>query len=130
MVECGGSAAGLQRFCEGVGEDTIDIANSSRPIREGEVETCAGNGVTDIIEVRIGYDGIVFASPDDGPAFAFTPEQWYNALAAAGRRRTAQLVANPLHDLGRGRPVAARRSRSWPSSPAPSTAPARSSRRR
>jgi phosphate transport system substrate-binding protein len=83
VVESGGSSAGLKRFCEGVGENTIDIANASRAIREGEIETCAANGVTDIIEVRIGYDGIVFASQIDGPAFnAFEPSDWYKALAA------------------------------------------------
>ncbi|MEM1429230.1 MAG: substrate-binding domain-containing protein [Pseudomonadota bacterium] len=83
VVESGGSSAGLKRFCEGVGANTIDIANASRSIRAGEVETCAANGVTDIIEVRIGYDGIVFASQIDGPAFnAFTEEQWYKAMAA------------------------------------------------
>jgi phosphate transport system substrate-binding protein len=82
VVESGGSSAGLKRFCEGVGENTIDIANASRAIRAGEVETCAANGVTDIIEVRIGYDGIVFASQIDGPAFtAFEPADWFNALS-------------------------------------------------
>ena len=83
VVESGGSSAGLKRFCEGVGENTIDIANASRAIRDGERETCAANGVEEIVEVRIGYDGIVFASQQDGPAFTeFTPAQWYNALAA------------------------------------------------
>ncbi|MEL6681184.1 MAG: substrate-binding domain-containing protein [Pseudomonadota bacterium] len=82
VVESGGSSAGLKRFCEGVGENTIDIANASRAIREGEIATCAENGVTDIIEVRIGYDGIVFASQTDGPAFtAFEPADIFNALA-------------------------------------------------
>jgi len=82
VVESGGSSAGLKKFCEGVGENTIDIANSSRPIRPAEVEACAANGVSDIIEVRIGYDGIVFASDIDGNSFAFTPEDWYKAIAA------------------------------------------------
>jgi phosphate transport system substrate-binding protein len=83
VVESGGSSAGLKRFCEGVGENTIDIANASRAIREKEIMACAENGVTDIIEVRIGYDGIVFASQTDGPAFtAFTEDQWYKAMAA------------------------------------------------
>jgi phosphate transport system substrate-binding protein len=83
VVESGGSSTGLRRFCEGVGETTIDIANASRAIRESEVETCAANGVDDIIEVRIGYDGIVFASQIDGPDFtAFEPAQWYQAMAA------------------------------------------------
>ena len=83
VVESGGSSAGLKRFCEGVGENTIDVANASRAIREGELEVCAENGVTDIIEVRIGYDGIVFASQQDGPAFnAFEPSDIFNALGA------------------------------------------------
>ncbi|MEO0497227.1 MAG: substrate-binding domain-containing protein [Pseudomonadota bacterium] len=82
VVESGGSSAGLKRFCEGVGENTIDIANASRAIREKEVKACAENGVSDIIEVRIGYDGIVFASQIDGPAFtAFQPSDWFNALS-------------------------------------------------
>ena len=82
VVESGGSSAGLKRFCEGVGENTLDIANSSRKIRAGEIAACADAGVTDIIEVRLGYDGIVFASQLDGPAFtAFTEDHWYMALA-------------------------------------------------
>jgi phosphate transport system substrate-binding protein len=95
VVASGGSSAGLQQFCEGVGESTIDIANSSRPIREGEIETCAANGVTDIIEIRIGYDGIVFASKTEGPDLTeFTPTQWYEALAAE-IPQDGQMVANP-----------------------------------
>ncbi|MEX0279893.1 MAG: substrate-binding domain-containing protein [Arenibacterium sp.] len=81
VVESGGSSAGLKRFCEGVGENTIDIANASRAIREKEVKACAENGVTDIIEVRIGYDGIVFASDVNGNSFEFTPVHWYKALS-------------------------------------------------
>jgi phosphate transport system substrate-binding protein len=82
VVESGGSSAGLKRFCEGVGANTIDVANASRAIREKEIKACAEAGVTDIIEVRIGYDGIVFASQLDGPAFtAFEPSDLFNALA-------------------------------------------------
>ena len=82
VVESGGSSAGLKRFCEGVGENTIDIANASRAIREKEIAACAEAGVSDIIEVRIGYDGIVFASQIDGPAFtAFEPADIFNALS-------------------------------------------------
>jgi phosphate transport system substrate-binding protein len=83
VVESGGSSAGLKRFCEGVGENTIDVANASRAIRQKEIDACAENGVTDIIEVRIGYDGIVFASQQSGPAFdAFEPADIYNAIGA------------------------------------------------
>ncbi|MGI3167534.1 substrate-binding domain-containing protein [Pseudooceanicola sp. C21-150M6] len=82
VVESGGSSAGLKRFCEGVGENTIDVANASRAIREKEIKACAEAGVTDIIEVRIGYDGIVFASQLNGPDYsAFEPADIYNALA-------------------------------------------------
>jgi phosphate transport system substrate-binding protein len=95
VVESGGSSAGLKRFCDGVGENTIDIANASRQIREKEIAACAANGVTDIIEVRIGYDGIVFASDINGNAFAFTPEDWYKALAAE-HFIDGNLVANTL----------------------------------
>lgn len=82
VVESGGSSAGLKRFCQGVGTEHTDIANASRAIREKEIKACAENGVTDIIEVRIGYDGIVFASQFDGPAYtAFTQSDIFNALA-------------------------------------------------
>ena len=82
VVESGGSSAGLKRFCEGVGENTIDIANASRKIRDSEIAACADAGVTDIVEVRIGYDGIVFASQLDGPELtAFEPADIFNALA-------------------------------------------------
>ena len=96
VVESGGSSAGLKRFCEGVGANTIDIANASRAIRDSEVQACADAGVTDIIEVRIGYDGIVFASQQSGPDFgAFTPAQWYQALAAEIPGEDGAMEGNP-----------------------------------
>ncbi|KJS09101.1 MAG: phosphonate ABC transporter substrate-binding protein [Hoeflea sp. BRH_c9] len=82
VVESGGSGAGRKKLCEGVGENTIDIANSSSRIKQSDIDLCATNGVTEIQEVRIGYDGIVFASDINGVTFAFTPADWYNALAA------------------------------------------------
>jgi phosphate transport system substrate-binding protein len=97
VVESGGSSAGLKRFCEGVGENTIDIANASRAIKDSEIAICAENGVTDIVEVRIGYDGIVFASDINGNAFAFTPSDWYTALATEMPMDGA-MVANPNID--------------------------------
>lgn len=81
VVESGGSGAGRKKLCEGVGENTIDIANSSSRIKQSDIDTCKANGVNEIMEVRIGYDGIVFASDIDGPDFAFTPADWFNALA-------------------------------------------------
>jgi phosphate transport system substrate-binding protein len=94
VVEGGGSGAGRAKLCEGVGENTVDIANSSSRIRQSDIDTCAANGVGDLMEVRIGYDGIVFASDVNGPAFAFTPGDLYNALGAQVLKDGA-LVANP-----------------------------------
>jgi phosphate transport system substrate-binding protein len=82
VVEGGGSGAGRKKLCEGVGENTIDIANSSSRISQSDIDLCATNGVAEIMEVRIGYDGIVFASDVNGPEFAFTPADIYNALGA------------------------------------------------
>ncbi|MBV0892833.1 substrate-binding domain-containing protein [Paracoccus sp. Z118] len=81
VVEGGGTGGGLSQFCQGVGGNTIDVANASRPIRENEAAACAENGVTDIMEVRFGYDGIVFASDINGPDFTLTPQDVFLALA-------------------------------------------------
>ncbi|MEQ9693857.1 substrate-binding domain-containing protein [Shimia sp. SDUM112013] len=94
VVEGGGSGAGRKAMCEGVGENTIDIANSSSRIKQSDIDLCASNGVTEIMEVRFGYDGIVFASDINGPAFAFTPADWFNALAKEVVV-DGKLVANP-----------------------------------
>ena len=94
VVESGGSSAGLKRFCEGVGANTIDVANASRKIKDSEVEACAAAGVNDIIEVRIGYDGIVFASDLKGESFEFTPVDWFLALSDQ-ILVDGKLVANP-----------------------------------
>ena len=82
VVGSGGSGGGLRQFCQGVGENTIDIANASRAIRSGEVASCNENGVNEILEVMFGYDGIVFASRIDRGEFALTPEHVFKAAAA------------------------------------------------
>ena len=94
VVQGGGSGAGRKKLCEGVGEHTIDIANSSSRIKQSDIDLCASNGVDDVMEVRIGYDGIVFASEIDSETYAFTPADWYNALAARVLVN-GELVANP-----------------------------------
>ncbi|MAZ18545.1 PstS family phosphate ABC transporter substrate-binding protein [Oricola sp.] len=101
VVEGGGSGAGRKALCEGVGENTIDIANSSSRIKQSDIDNCASNGVAEIQEVRIGYDGIVFASDINGPDFAFTPADWFKALAAEVVV-DGEVVANPYktwHDV-------------------------------
>ena len=64
------------------GENTIDVANSSSRIKQSDIDLCTANGVTEIMEVRIGYDGIVFASDVNGADFALTPADVWGALAA------------------------------------------------
>lgn len=81
VVESGGSSAGLKQFCQGVGEATIDIANSSRAIKDKEIEACAEAGVKNIMPVRFGYDGIVFATDAKSDAWAIEPKDVYLALA-------------------------------------------------
>ena len=94
IVESGGSSAGLKEFCKGVGPETIDIANASRPIKSSEVEACKAAGVTEIQEVRIGYDGIVFATDKGIADINFVPADVYKALAAQ-LVIDGKLVANP-----------------------------------
>lgn len=94
VVGSGGSSGGLRQFCQGVGVNTIDIANASRQIRPGEIEACKAAGVTSIIEVRIGYDGIVFASRIDANDFALEPRHVFLAQAAQVPQN-GRMVANP-----------------------------------
>ena len=82
VVGSGGTGGGFKQFCEGVGDNTIDIANASRPIKDSEREVCTTNGVTDIREIQFGFDGIVFATEATGADFALTPVQVYKAIAA------------------------------------------------
>jgi phosphate transport system substrate-binding protein len=82
VVGSGGSGGGLRQFCQGTGPQTIDIANSSRPIRPAELESCNRAGVRNVLEVVFGYDGLVFASRADRAGFELTPQQVFAAIAA------------------------------------------------
>ena len=93
VVESGGSGAGRKKLCEGVGENTIDIANSSSRITQSDIDTCKANGVNEIMEVRFGYDGIVFASDIAGPEFALKPADIYAAIGGQVAQ-DGKLVAN------------------------------------
>lgn len=82
VIESGGSGAGIKEFCKGVGENTIDIANASRALKDSELKSCIEAGVKDVQEVRFGYDGIVFATDAKGPEWKLKPADLYQALAA------------------------------------------------
>ncbi len=96
-IESTGSGGGLKAFCSGVGVEHPDIANSSRRITATEVETCAKNGVTEIVEIKIGYDGIVLANAKSAPQYEVTLREIYLALAknVPDPAGTQKLVANP-----------------------------------
>ncbi|MCX7888190.1 MAG: PstS family phosphate ABC transporter substrate-binding protein [Rhodobacteraceae bacterium] len=83
VVESTGTGGGFKVFCEGVGENFPDITGASRAIKKSEYELCAKNGVTDITEVLIGYDGLTLAVSRNSPhKWALTEEQIYQALGA------------------------------------------------
>ncbi len=95
-IESTGSGGGLKLFCDGVGVDYPDVTNSSRAIKQSEVDTCAGNGVTEIVEVKIGYDGIVIANAIGAPAMALTRRDLFLALAKeVPGGKDGELIENP-----------------------------------
>lgn len=81
IVESTGTGGGFKLFCGGIGTQHPDISNASRPITKSEIELCTKNGVTEITEIMIGYDGIVFAVRKDIKPFNITREHIWLALA-------------------------------------------------
>ena len=94
VVESTGSGGGLKLFCAGVGVDHPDITNASRRIKLSEVDRCAENGVTDITEVKFGFDGIVLANSKAIEPFSITLQQLFLALAK-DVPSDGGMVANP-----------------------------------
>jgi phosphate transport system substrate-binding protein len=95
-IESTGSGGGLKLFCDGVGVDYPDVTNASRAIKQSEVDTCAANGVTEIVEVKIGYDGIVMANALDAPAVSLSRADIFHALAKEiPGDEDGELIANP-----------------------------------
>ena len=94
VVESTGSGGGLKLFCAGVGIDHPDVTNASRRIKSSEVERCARNGVTDITEIKIGYDGIVLANARETEPFSISLQQLFLALAKDVPSEGG-MVANP-----------------------------------
>ncbi len=93
VVESTGSGGGMKLFCAGVGVEHPDITNASRRIKSSEFETCEKNGVT-VVEVRIGFDGIVLANSKATAPFKLTKQQIFQALAKEVPI-DGKLVANP-----------------------------------
>lgn len=81
VVESTGSGGGLKLFCAGIGDGHPDITNASRRIKKSEVEKCAKAGITDITEVKVGFDGIVIANSKATAPIVLTKKQIFQALA-------------------------------------------------
>ncbi|MCU7873181.1 MAG: PstS family phosphate ABC transporter substrate-binding protein [Candidatus Thiodiazotropha sp. (ex Lucinoma borealis)] len=98
-IESTGSGGGLKLFCAGVGVEHPDITNASRRIKKSEVERCAKNGVEEIIEVKVGYDGIALANSKKAPQFSMTRKDIFLALAKdvpdPKAPESGKLVPNP-----------------------------------
>ena len=96
-VESTGSGGGLKLFCAGVGVEHPDITNASRRIKKSEFETCQKNGVKEIVEVKIGYDGIAMANSKKAPAMELSLRDVFLALAkeVPDPKGGEKLVANP-----------------------------------
>jgi len=81
IVESTGTGGGMRLFCGGVGPAHPDMTNASRRMTEREFDTCVSNGVTDIVEIKVGFDGIVLATRRGGTKIELTRENLWRALA-------------------------------------------------
>ncbi|MFQ3622108.1 MAG: substrate-binding domain-containing protein [Acetobacteraceae bacterium] len=95
VVESTGTGGGMRLFCAGIGPAHPDFANASRRMTAAEFDSCQRNGVTDIVEIPVGFDGIVLAVRKGSPKFDLTREQIWKALARQVPVN-GQLVNNPF----------------------------------
>ncbi len=95
VVESTGTGGGMKLFCAGVGEANPDFTNASRRIKKSEFEDCAKNGVTDIVEIKIGFDGLTLAASKEAPEMKLTKQQIFMALAKQVPDKDGKLVDNP-----------------------------------
>ena len=82
IVESTGTGGGFKAFCQGIGPAYPSISNASRPIKASEIELCAGAGIHNLVEVKIGFDGIVLANAKASPVMDLSKEEIYRGLAA------------------------------------------------
>jgi phosphate transport system substrate-binding protein len=105
-VESLGTGGGIKLFCGGMGDGFPDIANASRPMKKSEFDACAAKGVKDIVQIKIGFDGIVIASDKDGPDYNFKLEHLYLGLSQTVLKG-GKFVPNPYKtwdEVGAGLP--------------------------
>jgi len=81
IIESTGTGGGMKLFCQGLGTKTPDFTNASREIKQSEIDLCNKNGVTDILEIKVGYDGIIIANSNEAKKYNLTRNQVFLALA-------------------------------------------------
>jgi phosphate transport system substrate-binding protein len=96
-VESTGTGGGIKLFCNGVGPQFPDVANASRRMRPAELQTCQKNGVKDVVEIKVGYDGIVIAESKAAVSMELTRKDVYLALAKniPDPANPGSMIANP-----------------------------------
>lgn len=82
IVEATGTGGGFKLFCSGIGYEYPDFANASRQVKKSEIKRCNKNGIKDIGEIKIGYDGIVLANSIVGKKYKLSKAEIFLALAA------------------------------------------------
>jgi len=105
-VESLGTGGGIKLFCGGMGESFPDIATASRPMKKTEFDACAAKGVKDIVQIKIGFDGIVMAVDKDGSDYNFKLEHIFLGLSQ-NVLRGGKFVPNPYKtwdEIGSGLP--------------------------
>ncbi len=95
VVESTGTGGGMKLFCSGLGEDKPDFTNASRRIKKSEFEDCAKNGVTEVIEIKVGFDGLSVAHSKDAKDLGLSKQQIFMALAKDVPDKDGKLVPNP-----------------------------------
>ena len=96
-IESTGSGGGMKLFCKGLGTGHPDITNASRRIKKNEFNQCKENGI-DVVEIKVGYDGIVIANSKKAKLLNLTKRQIFLALAKQvpeGNKEGGSLVDNP-----------------------------------
>ena len=96
-IESTGTGGGFKLFCTGVGVEHPDIINASRRIKPSEFDLCQKSGVKDIVEVKIGYDGIVMANSKKAPVLKLSRKEIFMALAkeVPDPKGSDKIVPNP-----------------------------------
>ena len=95
IVESTGTGGGFKAFCQSIGWSEPSISNASRRIKDSEKELCTRAGITELVEVKIGYDGIVLANARSAPDLDLTKEEIFRALAAELPDGQGGFMANP-----------------------------------